>query len=179
MSAWDKVSAWVTKGSRDFVEAINDLTTAASQAITSVWQGLATNLTAGIMSAIDRTKSLKDAWMDTGRAILKMIGEILVRLALMRALGGAAGWIGGTERGGGGIGVPSWGGGGGGESGPGGGQGGGRAFTSEPVTVNFNIIANDTRGFDSLLLRRRTLIEGIITDAITKRRSLVQTIRAT
>ena len=38
-----------------------------------------------------------------------------------------------------------------------------------PVTVNFNIVANDTRGFDELLLSRRATIQGIINGALNQR----------
>jgi hypothetical protein len=34
-----------------------------------------------------------------------------------------------------------------------------------PVTVNFNITANDTAGFDELITSRRQLITSIIADA--------------
>ena len=37
---------------------------------------------------------------------------------------------------------------------------------SGPVTVNFNIVANDTRGFDELLVSRRATIQGIINGAL-------------
>lgn len=36
------------------------------------------------------------------------------------------------------------------------------------VQVNFSIVANDTRGFDTLLMQRRPLIEGIINAAFNK-----------
>ena len=38
-----------------------------------------------------------------------------------------------------------------------------------PVTVNFNIVANDTRGFDELLMSRRATIQGIINGALHQR----------
>ena len=38
-----------------------------------------------------------------------------------------------------------------------------------PVTVNFNIVANDTRGFDELLLSRRATIQGIINGALQQK----------
>ena len=37
------------------------------------------------------------------------------------------------------------------------------------VTVNFNIVANDTRGFDELLLSRRGTIQGIINGALNQK----------
>ena len=40
---------------------------------------------------------------------------------------------------------------------------------SAPVTVNFNIVANDTRGFDELLLSRRATIQGIINGALQQK----------
>lgn len=40
---------------------------------------------------------------------------------------------------------------------------------SEPVTVNFNIVANDTAGFDALLTSRESVIKQIITDAMLER----------
>tara|TARA_S200002703_G_scaffold146392_2_gene141419 strand:- start:1310 stop:3292 length:1983 start_codon:yes stop_codon:yes gene_type:complete len=38
-----------------------------------------------------------------------------------------------------------------------------------PVTVNFNIVANDTRGFDELLMSRRATIQGIINGALQQK----------
>ena len=40
------------------------------------------------------------------------------------------------------------------------------AGSGGPVTVNFNIVANDTRGFDELLVSRRATIQGIINGAL-------------
>jgi hypothetical protein len=37
---------------------------------------------------------------------------------------------------------------------------------SDPVNVTFNIMANDTAGFDDLLLSRRGLIRSVISDAM-------------
>ena len=37
------------------------------------------------------------------------------------------------------------------------------------VSVNFNIVANDTRGFDELLMSRRATIQGIINGALHQR----------
>ena len=39
----------------------------------------------------------------------------------------------------------------------------------EPVTVNFNITTNDARGFDELLVERRSTIVGIINQAMNSR----------
>jgi hypothetical protein len=40
---------------------------------------------------------------------------------------------------------------------------------SQPVTVNFTIVANDTQGFDQLLSSRKGVIQQIISDAMLER----------
>ena len=39
----------------------------------------------------------------------------------------------------------------------------------QSVNVNFTILANDTRGFDELLVSRRATIQGIINGALNRR----------
>ena len=41
-----------------------------------------------------------------------------------------------------------------------------RGKEAQPVTVNFNIQANDTKGFDELLVRRRGLIMSMVNKAV-------------
>ena len=72
------------------------------------------------------------------------------------ALGGGGG---GDAPGGAGVGVPL------------------RASATGPVNISFNILANDTRGFDELLVRRRALIEDIIANGLRHRRSLISGVR--
>ena len=44
-----------------------------------------------------------------------------------------------------------------------------RGQDSQPVTVNFNIQANDTKGFDELLIQRRATIVNMVNKAINNR----------
>ena len=176
---FSKLREGIGKATEDYANNALDLVATVNQATMSMYSGLETHLSQGLSDVIMRTKSLKEAWKDTGRAIIQMLVQIIAKMTVMRALGGPVSWLGGLFGDGGGSDNPGAFGGGGGGDAPGGAGVGVplRASATGPVNISFNILANDTRGFDELLVRRRALIEDIIANGLRHRRSLISGVR--
>lgn len=64
---------------------------AAKEAVLNVAGSLTDNLTDGIMSLIDGTKSFKEAFRDTAKSILTDIARIIVQTLILKAVQGALG----------------------------------------------------------------------------------------
>jgi hypothetical protein len=76
---------------------------AAKQAVLDVAGSLSSNLTDGILSVVDGTKSFKEAFRDTAKSILQDIARIIIQTLILKAvqsgLGGIGGAIGGAAKG--------------------------------------------------------------------------------
>jgi tail tape-measure protein len=81
---------------KELSEASNDWVQATHDAILNVAASLTDNLTDGIMSLIDGTKSFKEAFRDTAKSILSDIARIIVQTLILKAVQGALGGIGGA-----------------------------------------------------------------------------------
>jgi TP901 family phage tail tape measure protein len=83
--------SWTKRFSQGLIKAKND-----SDSLGDTWEKIggqivdviATNMTDGIFDFIEGTKSAKDAFIDFAKSTLKWIAQIIMKQAIMRALGG-------------------------------------------------------------------------------------------
>lgn len=176
-TAWQDFTGGMKKGLEDFKTYATDTAAIARDAVVSGLLTMTESMTQGFTDWVTGAKSAKDAFRDMAADMLKQLAQILIRMALMRAMGGI---FGGILGGGGGAPAAAFGGAGSAPSmaaagiGPSGFEGGSSGFGprgegSGPVSVNFTILANDSRGFDELIYKRKTLLSEMIQDAISRR----------
>lgn len=90
------IGAGLARGFEDLRVASTEWGIAATDAIHNVAGALTENLTDGIMSLIDGTKSFKEAFRDTTRSILSDIARIIVQTLILKAVQAGLGGLGGA-----------------------------------------------------------------------------------
>lgn len=173
LSELTKLTQGLGKGLEELRIKFGDTFEVARSAALAAGNALQSGIQNQIEGIILGTTRLSDAWKEMGKLMLKILAQVIAKLIAARLtmllLGGAFGAT-STASGAAGSGAPR-----GNAPGPKGPQesrlGGG------DTNINLTIIANDARGFDSLLQERHKTIEDILINALQTRRDVIVDLR--
>lgn len=176
---WAKFQEGMRQGTEDFAAYATDTTQIAKDTMGAALAWTTEIMSQGFADMVTGAKSAGQAFQEMGKGMLQMIAQLLIKMAMLKLMGGIFGsktveglWGGKTSSAPAGAGfAPSMAAAGGpGVAGVGAPGGGGAALAAGgPVNVSFTIHANDAKGFRELLHRDRSMIEGLIQDAVSRR----------
>lgn len=177
---WQKFSEGMRSGVDEFNKYATDTTQIAKDTMGAALGWTTEIMTQGFADMVTGAKSAGAAFQEMGRGMLATIAQLLIRMAMLKAIssifginleGGAPQAPAGSRPQAGGYAPAMAAGAGIGATSGGGGAGGGGALLGSGggVSVTFNVNTIDSKGFREVAHRDRAYFVGMIEDAISRR----------
>lgn len=183
-TAWEQFIEGVGEGIGQLNAQWANFVAIGTDAALRVGNSLVNNLSTAIVDGITKVKSWGDAFKEFGKNVLRILLDVITRLLVVRALSAAFGLFGAAGEFVGGL-IGGGGGGGGGSAPPIQAATAGTAASlgigprplGQPTELNVNIFANDSRGFDELLVKHKSTLADLFTEAVHQRRDVFLEVR--